>query len=244
LLSLTLPSPYRERLWVCGAINVELSRITEMSEPATRAIRLKWWEEALAEPRNHPIANAWHDGFADSLTTASKPLICAIYSREIQLEGQEWFIDMKALDHYATQSGGFWAAISDDPQAQQWLASLGQVYALQGLLWATGYYLHQGILTLPRELCDAHGFDPLNPKADEDDREKIWHLIRILADRTERSLELLLEKTASSQTPLLHRAIPPIRWRCQTLQKHPHYALMPQPPAMRWRALYHNFIAR
>lgn len=233
LLSLTLPSPQREQLWALGALNVEVSRAAEMSEPATAAIRLKWWLEALDQPRQHPVVEALR---AYNFNTPL--LIAAIEAREVELEKGFWFADMKALDAYATATGGFWAALARDEAEAEWLASLGQLWALQGLLWATGYHLSQGRCTLPQEVVVTHGINPLEPQGDI--TPQLEHIITALARRIEESLKRLqMPKEA-----LLARAVPVIRWRARKMQQSPQVALTQNPPESRLGLLWQMMFAR
>ena len=232
-LSLTLPLKQREMLWVLGAFNIEVSRAAEMSEPATRAIRLKWWMEALEgeQPRKHPVVEAVH-----ALSCDRAILLQAIEAREVELEGGYLFDDMKALDAYATATGRFWLPLAESEEQRDYLTALGQVWALQGLLWSTGYWLSQGSSTLPKEVAAAHGVNLLEPEGDI--TSELHHIIQTLARRVEETLKRLPD---SANHPL-QRAVPFLLWRAQKMQKTPALALALNPPESRLTLLWKIFV--
>ena len=224
----------REKLWVLGAFNVEISRAVETTDIATGAIRLKWWMEALEAPRKHPIVEALHHYKFDST-----PLLNAIEAREADIEKGYQFVDMKALDTYATDTGAFWCALAEDAETRQWLASLGQVWVLQGLLWASGYQLSQGYSAIPRAVVASHGIDPVND-AKEEDVEAILHIIQSLARRVEETLKRL--KTPANAP--LKRALPLLYWRAHKMQQTPELALALTPAESRIKLLWKLFIGK
>lgn len=233
LLSLTLPSPQREALWVLGAFNVEISRAAEMSELATGAIRLKWWQEALDAPRQHPVVEALHAEVTDMA-----PLHRAIEAREADLQPGYLFADMKELDAYATATGGFWVALAENEEQSQWLLALGQCWVLQGLLWSTGYHLSEGRCTLPKEVVAAHGIDPL--EAEDDITAALHHIIQTLARRVEETLKRIPQPAAAP----LQRAIPFLNWRLRKMQQQPQLALVLNPTEPRLKLLWYMLFSR
>lgn len=235
LLSLTLSPKQREKLWVLGAFNVEISRAAETTEPATGAIRLKWWMEALEAPRKHPVAEALH-----AMAFDKDCLLKAIQAREVDIEVGYFFADMKALDAYALAVGGFWAALAEDGDIEQknWLKALGQCWVLQGLLWSTGYQLSQERTALPEEVTAAHGVEPL--MAEHDITPELCHMIQTLARRVEETLKRL----AMPQAPLLLRALPFLYWRAEQMQQNPTLALAVSPPEQRLKMLWKMMFAK
>lgn len=217
-LSLTMPASQREKLWVLGAFNVEISRAAEMSEAAIGAVRLKWWLEALEAPREHPVVRALHHAALDR-----SPLVSAIEAREIELEEGYWFDDIKALDRYAAATGGFWSALTEDAEQAAWLTKLGQCWVLVGLLWTTGYHLAQGRSLLPRQVVATHGLEVL--EADANDEAALCHVIEALAQRVQATLQRL----SPPANAIGVRAIAYLSWRAETIHKEPQRVLQTQP---------------
>ncbi len=234
LLSLTLPPKLREQLWVLGAFNVEISRSAEMSEAVTGAIRLKWWMDALQKPLNHPVVVALH-----GLNKNLAPLANAIEAREQDLEKGYRFATIKELDIYATATGEFWQLLAQSDEEIKGLQSLGFLWALQGLLWSTGYHLAQGVSTIPQEVATTHGTNILESSAE--DFEALCHMVRALARRIEASLNQL----SDSKTPLLlNRAVPFIRYRSTLMQNQPEIALAKHPADNRLTLLWQFYFAK
>lgn len=233
LLSLTCERDVQQKLWVLGALNVELSRAVEMSEPATGAIRLKWWLEALQEDREHPLVKALHE-----MNFSPEPLQKAIEAREADLEPDYPFADIKALDVYATAVGRMWQVLTEDEEQRDWLVRLGQLWVLQGLVWSTGYHLSQGRCVIPREVAAAHGIDPLIDEGDIS--EPLCHMVKTLARRVEETLK----RVERPDGALLHRALPFIQWRMKKVQQNPMLALAKNPPELRIAMLWQFMFAK
>ncbi|MDG1287130.1 MAG: squalene/phytoene synthase family protein [Rickettsiales bacterium] len=233
LLSLSLPPKQRERLWVLGAFNVEISRAAETTEIATGAIRLKWWMEALEQPRKHPVVEAIH-----AMEFDIAPLLAALEAREADIETGYHFADMKVLDAYATATGGFWLPLAETDEQKKWLTQLGQVWVLQGLLWATGYQLNESYSTIPEEVFAAHGIDPL--AAEEDITPQLCHIIQTLARRVEETLKRI---DVPKDAPLA-RAIPFLYGRASKMQQTPELALAINPSESRLKMVWKMMFAK
>jgi phytoene/squalene synthetase len=226
-LSLALPKEQRNALWVLGAFNVEISRAAEMSEPATGAIRLKWWYEALEQPREHPVVTALHEGDYEFSFLQQ-----AIESREMDLVPDYPFQSIKEMDAYATATGGFWAAMAKDKSQQAWLQALGQCWALQGTIWSIGYNLLQGRSVIPKEVSAAHQIDPL--LAEEDISSQLCHIIQTLARRVEETRKRLEPPSDA----LLLSALSFVQWRCELMRAQPELVLQAHPPEKRLKMLW------
>lgn len=234
-LGLLLPAEMQPPYWAITAFNVEISRAAEMTEAATAAIRLKWWEEALTNSHTHPVADALR---LHELNIS--PLKQAIHAREVDADTGYLFADIAALDHYAQQTGGLWAALGKHKEEQHWLTQLGQYYALQGLLWSTGYHLQQERCMIPEALFSAHDHNVFSLPTDEAAREHHYqamcHLIKTLAKRIETSMKV----GESSIIPHpLNTVLSLIAWRCKLLQNKPELALQSPPPDYRLRQWWH-----
>ncbi len=231
LLSLSLPQIQRERLWVLGAFNVEISRAAETTEFATGAIRLKWWMEALETSRKHPVVEALHEMKFDTA-----PLLAAIEAREADIDTGYHFADIKALDIYATATGGFWTALADNDEQTNWLRALGLCWSLQGLLWATGYQLSQTYTAIPEEVAAAHGVNLLAPEGDI--THDIHHIIQTLSRRIEETIKRLNKP----EDAMLARAVPFIQWRVAKMQQNPAITLALNPQESRlvmlWKLMF------
>ncbi|GEM_PF-5739476 len=234
LLSLTLPSELREKLWVLGAFNVEISRAAETTEIATGAIRLKWWLEALEQSRKHPVVEA-----LQALKVDSKPLAQAIEAREADISEGYHFKEIQGLDDYATDTGRFWLSLAEDEVHEKWLTQLGQVWVLQGLLWSTGYQLNEGYTTIPEEVFAAHGIDPL-AGSDEEITAPLCHIIQTLARRVEETLKRI---EVPNNAPLT-RALPFLYGRATKMQQEPKLALAINPSESRLKMVWQMMFAK
>lgn len=233
LLSLTLPKPQCEQLWVLGAFNVEISRAAETTEFATGAIRLKWWMEALDQPRKHPVVEALHEMQFDKA-----PLLAALEAREVDIDTGYHFANMKTLDAYATATGGFWSTMATSEEQKNWLLALGQCWSLQGMLWATGYQLNQGYTTIPEEVAAAHGLNLLELEGNM--THELHHIIQTLSRRVEETLKRL----KPPEKAMLARAVPFIQWRVEKMQQNPQIALALSPNESKLKMIWKMMFAQ
>lgn len=199
MLSLYLPQPLREKVWVLGAFNTEIARVAEtVSELHIGAIRLKWWLEVLeqiaaGEPvREHPVALALAE-----LNLPLDPLTRMITAREADLRKGVVFADIAALDDYATVTGAaLWLPLAQEEASRNFLQQLGQLWALQGLLRTTGIHLQQGRTMIPRKVLAAHNIAEATLFSPQPPIETLMHIVESLAIRIEPSLAMLRKQLA------------------------------------------------
>ncbi|MCY4190760.1 MAG: squalene/phytoene synthase family protein [Rhodospirillaceae bacterium] len=168
LATLFASRQYREALWILLAFNAEIARTREIvSEPMIGRIRLQWWREVVdAAVANGPVRA--HE-VAAPLTAAIRcdrldPLLLSelIDGRERDLDDTP-IPDVASLLDYADKTGGVlmaaMAMATGATGAQSEMRSLGQGWALTGLLRAAGFQAQQGRQMLPVSLLRDVGAD-------------------------------------------------------------------------------------
>jgi phytoene/squalene synthetase len=194
MISLYLSPPMRETVWVLGAFNTEIARVAEtVSEPHIGAIRLKWWAEVLEHiaadeaVKDHPVAHA-----LAGLNLPLEPLMQMIEARERDLLKGAVFADIAALDEYATVTGSaMWLPLAKDEISKKFLRQLGQLWALQGMLRATGIHLKQGRTMIPRKVLAAHEVSEESLLNSSAPVEALLHMIESLNARLDPALASL-----------------------------------------------------
>jgi phytoene synthase len=207
VLSLYLPSPLRELCWVLGAFNVEVARTAEaVSEAMIGQIRLKWWLEVLEQAqengpaKQHPVAESV-TSIIRHYQLPAEPLVRAIEAREVDLTSAVIFENIRALDHYATDTGGLWMPLAalaekeDQEKVQNFLQKLGYHWALLGLIRATGYHLHQQRSAIPAQVLLAHQLEP-EDLFENADADLLHHLVETLTKRQAQGIASLKEDVA------------------------------------------------
>lgn len=213
IASLYLPSPLRELCWILAALNIEVARTADsVSKETMGQIRLKWWLEVLETAqskdtiaREHPVA--------ESLTQVIRhyslpitPLVQMIQARESDLKKGVIFENIRALDHYATATGGIWkplATLTEDSQAEntyKMLESLGQHWALLGLIRATGHHLNAKRSYIPEQVLMAHDISN-DSLFESNDVDLLCHLIEALNHRLEAGLRNIADMLTKCPRP-------------------------------------------
>ena len=248
-LSIHWPSPWREVLWALGAFNAEVSKTAEMvSEPITGAIRLKWWQEVLQaieageEPREHPVVqtvNAVVRHYNLPLTS----LYTLIEARgEVDVSGEAMpLADIAALDAYAEHTGALWVPLASvvqdgvvQAQLRRFLILTGQLWALLGLLRATGYHLANGRCFIPQSVLHEHGLQRPEQWQDAKAAPAILHMVEALTKRLEPNLRqvVAMQKELPHECRHVRLILPLLRWRYQRLLAQPALALqLEEPPS-------------
>lgn len=241
LLSLYLPQPMREAVWVLGAFNTEIARVAEtVSEPQIGAIRLKWWAEVLEQiaagemVKDHPIARALAE-----LDFPLEPLAQMIKAREADLLKGVVFADVAALDEYATVTGAApWLPLAKEEASKKFLLQLGQLWALQGMLRATGIHLQQRRTLIPRRVLAAHEVSETSLFSPQPPVEALLHIVDSLSARLEPPLANLRAEFASLPEDFraFGLAAGRVKYHIMQLKNHPKAALMLNAPQHRLSA--------
>ena len=169
LLCLLAPAARREDLFALYAFNVEVARTAEVvRESALGHIRLQWWRDTLAEiyggrALRHPVAEPLAAAIArHGLERADFDRLLS--GRESDLTGAPP-ATLAALEDYAEATAARLVHLSLQVLGARTPASaaagreIGIAWALCGLLRAVPFHARQRRLYLPKDLCEAAGFD-------------------------------------------------------------------------------------
>ncbi|MCR6632065.1 MAG: squalene/phytoene synthase family protein [Magnetospirillum sp.] len=160
--ALFAPAARREGLLVLYAFNLELARVREnVHEAMAGMIRLQWWREVLSgrrddEAARHPVAG---------------PLLALARSRDLSPALFEQMLTARELDliqapfatamdfaAYARQTSAVLSELAaatlgaGDEDSRAAARSVGEAWAVTGLLRAVPAHLAQGWLTLPQDV--------------------------------------------------------------------------------------------
>lgn len=163
LCSLFVKADMREDVWVVLAFAAELARIVSIaSEPTVAAIRLKWWQEALANLPNLPAAHASPpllialQGVLARHTIPTGLIDQMIAARMMEVEYPQGFDNQAMFERYLNGTCGAlheWLAWMVAPEKTQTHRGLiyesASMYAMVGLLRAMPYDARSGIVRWP-----------------------------------------------------------------------------------------------
>lgn len=149
LWSLFVAADKQPAVWALWAFNQEVAKIWDtVSEPALADIRLQWWHEVLDEimagtVRQQPV-------IAELARVGNKDGVFPLLKQAIDARKTDLFTggsDISGLKEYAQGAGGALhraVLLVENPEAgadaQQGAASIGEAWAMLGLVRALPYY--------------------------------------------------------------------------------------------------------
>lgn len=202
LLSLFMKPDRREAAWALYAFNHEIARTREVvTETQLGLIRLQWWRDALA---------GVYDGKPPLKHQVLEPLAAAIgayhlprelfdnllYAREFDLEDRAP-ATLEGMANYAdftsTPLVRLALAINGETADEPTAKAAGTLYALTGLLRATGVHLCQRRCYLPEDLLHKAGTD-VHDLYDGKSLEKLTPVAQAVVDYARRTAEAIPAK--------------------------------------------------
>ncbi len=163
LCSLFAKNSQRADAWVVIAFAAELARIVAIaSEGTVAAIRLKWWQEALADLPNLPAGQASPplllalQGVMSRHTIPSGLIDQMISARMMEVEYPQGFDNLAMFERYINGTAGAlheWLAWMIAPEKMQTMRGIiyesAHIYAVIGLLRALPFHVHDNIVRWP-----------------------------------------------------------------------------------------------
>jgi phytoene/squalene synthetase len=198
------PARVQPRMFALLALNQELASTVEAaSEPAVGAIRLKWWQEALAGGKplsEHPLLPLL------AQAEVGEQACALIEARMAELEHQKGFEDLAQFNDYLRSSAGTLHQLLAQDESEI-VAQAGAFFALVGVLRALPYHLERGIVRLPKDVLQRHGISPAAIEAGLE-KEAFAHLMSFWASELQTRADALRAdiKTAPKLIKRLHLA--------------------------------------